>query len=100
MENKELTIRQQFRKKVREICDTLDFFDDLKEKIIDSNISVNYLLEIDNQIRKIEEELAEISRNMADADVCSCDGIRTACSSPLCPSRYNINCTNPFYKDE
>ena len=37
---------------------------------------------------------------MADADVCSCDGIRTACSSPLCPSRYNINCTNPFYKDE
>ena len=30
MENKELTIRQHFRKKVREICDTLDFFDDLK----------------------------------------------------------------------
>ena len=42
MENKELTIRQHFRKIVREICDTLDFFDDLKEKIIDSNISVNY----------------------------------------------------------
>lgn len=100
MENKELTIRQHFRKKVREICDTLDFFDELKEKILDSNINVNYVLEIDNQIRKVEEELAEISRNMADADVCSCDGIRTACSSPLCPSRYNINCTNQFYKDE
>lgn len=99
MENKELTVRQLFRKKVRDICDTLDFFDDLKEKIINSNISVNYLLEIDNQIRKTEEELAEISRNMADVDVCTCDGISSCCSSPLCPSRYNINCSNPFYKD-
>ena len=99
MENKELTIRQLFRKKVREICDTLDFFDDLKEKILNSNISANYVLEIDNQIRKIEEELAEISRNMADADVCTCDGTSSCCGSPLCPSRYNINCSNPFYED-
>lgn len=97
MENKDLTVRQLFRQKVREICDTLDFFDDLKEKIINSNISINYVLEIDNQIRKIEKELAEISKNMADVDVCNCDGITGGCSSPLCPSRYNLNCSNPFY---
>lgn len=100
MENKELTIRQNFRKKVREICDTLDFFDELKENILHSNIQHNYILKIDEQIRKLELELAEISKNMYEIDTCNCDGITSGCSSPLCPSQYNIKCSNPYYTNE
>lgn len=94
--NDSLTVREQFRKKVRNICDSLEFFDNLKEEIRKTNIDRRILVQLDNQIRSTERELAEISLNMADIDTCNCDGITEGCSSPLCPSQYDLPCNNPY----
>lgn len=83
------TIRENFRNKVRMLCDTLDFYDNLKEEILKTNIDLKYVLGLDNEIRKIEHELADISFNMVNVDTCNCDGVNSCCSSPLCPSQYN-----------
>lgn len=82
--------RECFRKKVREICDTLEFYDDLKKELIKTNINVSYVLGIDKQIRVVEQELADIAKNMIEIDTCECDGVSEGCSSPLCPSQYDL----------
>ncbi len=96
MNSNDLTPRELFRKKVRDICDTLDFYDDLKNELLRNNIDTKYAIKLDSEIRKLEQELADISKNMVEIDTCDCDGINEGCSSPLCRCQY-INTSMPIH---
>lgn len=89
----DLTPRENFRQKVRNICDTLDCYDEIKKVLMMNGNNTELCLKIDALIRMTEEELATISQNMVEIDTCSCDGIHTCCSSPLCPSQYYPKCS-------
>ena len=85
-----MTKRENFRIKVREFCDTLDLFDNIKDELLKSHSDLQIILKLDDKIRKTEKELADMCVKMSEIDTCSCTvNGSTACSSPLCPSRYN-----------
>ena len=82
--------RENFRIKVREFCDTLDLYDNIKGELLKSHSDLQIILKLDDKIRKTEKELADMCVKMSEIDACSCKvNDNTVCSCPLCPSQYS-----------
>jgi len=83
-------MRKKFREEVREYCNTLDLFDDIRKELIRNYSDLNLILQLDNKIRETEKKLSELCAQMVEIDTCSCTiNGKSVCSSPLCAGQYN-----------
>ena len=81
-------MRKEDRKKIKELLSKLDKLDEIKEELLKAKVKRETFYFLDDIIRYFEKELAENANDMYKNDVCNCDGINEACSSPLCRHQY------------
>lgn len=80
---------QGFIDRMRELCNTIELYEEIKKEMIRNHCSLDIILKIDNRIRVNVKEMMDVCGQMNAIDNCNCDVKKgEGCSSPLCPSIY------------